>query len=42
MMVAIFGWEYVVILTILTVGASFVIAYLLCFAVNDEQHAGTS
>lgn len=41
MMVAIFGWEYVVILTILTVMASFVIAYLLCFAVKDKQNAGT-
>ena len=39
MMVAIFGWEYVVILTVLTVMASFVIAYLLCFAVKEKPDA---
>ncbi|NQT74116.1 MAG: permease [Chloroflexi bacterium] len=39
MMVAIFGWEYVVILTILTVMASFIIAYLLSFVVKEEPNA---
>ncbi len=39
MMVAIFGWEYVVILTVLTVMASFIIAYLLSFVVKEEPNA---
>lgn len=39
MMVACFGWEYVVILTILTVLASFAIAYLLGFLIKEDAIA---
>ena len=42
MIVAFFGWKYVVVLTVLTVLASFIIAYLLSHMAKDKVIEETS